>query len=67
MAPLLAALTGLGLFLSFPPAALGPLAFVALAPLLLTVYTRVGDLFAWLAAAGSAGAGLWRWRQGEIA
>lgn len=32
-----------------------------------TIYTRVGDLFAWLATAGSAGAGLWRWRQGGIA
>lgn len=31
-----------------------------------TIYTRVGDLFAWLAMAGSAGAGVWRWRQGGI-
>ena len=29
-----------------------------------TIYTRVGDLFAWVAAAGSAGGVLWRWRWG---
>ena len=27
-----------------------------------TVYTQVGDLFAWLVTAGSAGTGLWRWK-----
>ena len=37
MPALLAVLTGLGLFLSFPPAALWPLAFVALVPLLVAL------------------------------
>ncbi len=37
MAPLLAALAGLGLYLSFPPAALWPLAFGALVPLLVAL------------------------------
>ena len=32
-----------------------------------TIYTRVGDLFAWVVAAGSAGAGFWRWGQGRSA
>ncbi|MBI4589990.1 MAG: apolipoprotein N-acyltransferase [Candidatus Rokubacteria bacterium] len=32
-----------------------------------TIYTRVGDLFAWAATAGSASAGLWGWRRGGVA
>ena len=37
MAPLLATLSGVGLYLSFPPLGLWPLAFVALAPLLVAL------------------------------
>src|SRR3989304_9122762 len=48
MPAVLAALTGLGLFLSFPPAALWPVAFVALVPLLVALdRTRPRSAF-WL-------------------
>jgi apolipoprotein N-acyltransferase len=32
-----------------------------------TLYTRIGDFFAWLAVAGSAGAALWRWNREAMA
>ena len=48
MALLLAALSGVGLYLSFPPLGLWPLAFVALAPLLVALDRAPRRLAFWL-------------------
>jgi apolipoprotein N-acyltransferase len=48
--PLLAALSGLGLFLSFPRAGLWPLAFVALVPLLVALEMAPRRSAFWLGA-----------------